>query len=302
MYPLLFELGPLSIYSYGLLLATAYIIGLLFALRRADRAGLNGQRVMDLGIFVIISALVGAKLMLFIVDFDRFTSDPAQLMVLLKSGGVFYGGLLLAVPVAWWYIRRHRLPLWTTCDLFAPGIALGHAIGRMGCLMAGCCYGRATEVPWAITFTNTLAAANVGTPLEIALHPTQIYEAVAELAVLAILLAGERRWRRFPGRTFWTYLLLYPTARFMIEFYRGDPRGMVFGTLPTSQFLSALIVPLSIVMLIVLGRRGAPDAVRAHPRRPSPRARSRRRTIARGRTGRGSGRGGRDGPIGRRPE
>jgi phosphatidylglycerol:prolipoprotein diacylglycerol transferase len=263
MYPLLFELGPLSIYSYGLLLATAYIVALMFALRRADRAGLNGQRVMDLGIFVIISALVGAKLMLFIVDFDRFTSSPAQLMVLLKSGGVFYGGLLLAVPVAWWYIRRHRLPLWTTCDLFAPGIALGHAIGRLGCLMAGCCYGRATDLPWAITFTNTLAAANVGTPLEIALHPTQIYEAVAELAVLALLLAGERRWRLFPGRTFWTYLLLYPTARFIIEFYRGDPRGMVFGTIPTSQFLSALLVPLSIVMLLRLRRQGEPDATPA---------------------------------------
>ncbi len=257
MYPLLFELGPLSIYSYGVLLATAYIVALQFALRRADRAGLNGQRVMDLGIFAIISALVGAKLMLFILDFERFTSDPGQLMVLLKSGGVFYGGLLLAVPVSWWYIRRHKLPLWTTCDLFAPGIALGHAIVRMGCLLAGCCYGLATDLPWGITFTSTLAAANVGTPLEIALHPTQIYEAVAELAVLGILLIGERRWRPFAGRTFWTYLLLYPTARFIIEFFRGDPRGMVFA-IPTSQFLSGLLVPVSIIMLIWLGRQARP--------------------------------------------
>ena len=270
MYPLLFELGPLSIYSYGVLLATAYIVGLQFALRRAERAGLNGQRVMDLGIFVIISALIGAKLMLFLVEIDRFTSDPAQLMVLLKSGGVFYGGLLLAVPVAWWYIRRHALPLWTTCDLFAPGIALGHSIGRMGCLLAGCCYGRATDVPWGITFTSTLAAANVGTPLEIAIHPTQVYEAVAELLVLGALLWGERRWRPFPGRTFWTYLVLYPIARIVIEFYRGDPRGMVFDTIPTSQFLSGLIVPVSIVMLIVLGRKKPADD--ASPRRQQKRA------------------------------
>lgn len=259
MYPLLFELGPLSIYSYGVLLATAYIVGLQFALRRADRAGLSGQRVMDLGIFVIISALIGAKLMLFLLDIDRFTSDPAQLMVLLKSGGVFYGGLLLAVPVAWWYIRRHALPLWSTCDLFAPGIALGHSIGRMGCLLAGCCYGSATGVPWGITFTSTLAAANVGTPLGVAIHPTQVYEAVAELLVLGLLLWGERRWRPFPGRTFWTYLLLYPIARIIIEFYRGDPRGMVFDVIPTSQFLSGLIVPISIVMLILLGRKKPAD-------------------------------------------
>ena len=259
MYPLLFELGPLSIYSYGVLLATAYVVGLRFALRRADRAGLNGQRVMDLGILIIISALVGAKLLLFLLEFDRFTSDPAQLLVLLKSGGVFYGGLLLAVPVAWWYIFNYQLPFWTTCDLFAPGIALGQAVGRMGCLLAGCCYGQTTEVPWGITFTNTLAFTNVGTPLNIALHPTQLYEAAAMLLVLGLLLAGEQRWKHFPGRTFWTYLLLYGSARFIIEFYRGDPRGLVFDTMPTSQFVSALIVPVSLGMLVYLGRGNGPE-------------------------------------------
>ena len=259
MYPLLFELGPLSIYSYGVLLATAYVVGLRFALRRADRAGLNGQRVMDLGILIIISALVGAKLLLFLLEFDRFTSDPAQLLVLLKSGGVFYGGLLLAVPVAWWYIFNYQLPFWTTCDLFAPGIALGQAVGRMGCLLAGCCYGQTTEVPWGITFTNTLAFTNVGTPLNIALHPTQLYEAAAMLLVLGLLLAGEQRWKPFPGRTFWTYLLLYGSARFIIEFYRGDPRGLVFDTMPTSQFVSALIVPVSLGMLVYLGRGNGPE-------------------------------------------
>ena len=255
MYPLLLELGPLSIYSYGVLLATAYIVGLRFALYRADKAGLNGQRVLDLGILIIISALIGAKLMLFIVEFDRFTSDAGQLLVLLKSGGVYYGGLLLAVPVAWWYIFNYQLPFWTTCDLFAPGIALGQAVGRMGCLMAGCCYGQATDSPWGITFSNTLAAANVGTPLEIPLHPTQVYEAVTMLFILAILVAGERLWRSFPGRTFWTYLFLYGVARFTIEFYRGDPRGLVFETIPTSQFVSALIVPTSLAMLVFLRLR-----------------------------------------------
>ena len=172
-------------------------------------------------------------------------------------GGVFYGGLLLAVPVCWWYIRRSGLPLWTTCDLFAPGIALAQGVGRMGCLLGGCCWGRPTEAPWGITFTNTLAAANSGTPLGVALHPTQIYEAAAVLVILGVLLAGERRWRQFPGRTFWTYVLLYGVARIVLELFRGDPRGMVFETLPTSQFISALLVLPSIVMLVHLGRRGA---------------------------------------------
>ena len=257
MYPLLFDLGFVNIYSYGVILGGAYLLALWYALQRARRAGLDGQRIVDLGLVGIFSAVIGAKLMLVVVDFDRYVADPSQLMGVLQAGGVFYGGLLLSVPMCWWYIRRHRLPLWTTCDLFAPGIALAQGAGRMGCLLAGCCFGRPTEAPWGITFSSTLAAAASGTPLGVALHPTQIYESAAVLLILGVLLAGERRWRAFPGRTFWTYLLLYGVARMVIELYRGDPRGMVFDALPTSQFVSALIVPASIVMLVRLGRRGA---------------------------------------------
>jgi phosphatidylglycerol:prolipoprotein diacylglycerol transferase len=214
---------------------------------------------MDLGIWIIISALVGAKLLLFVVDFRRYTSQPRDLMELLRSGGVFYGGLIAAVVVALVYLRRHRLPLWTTTDVFAPGIALGHVVGRLGCLMAGCCFGRPASVPWAITFRDPAAMANVGTPLGVPLHPTQLYEAGAEALILAILLAFERRGRPFPGRTFWSYMLLYGVSRFVIEFYRGDSRGMVFDVLSTSQFVSVILVPLAIVMLVVLGRRPDPS-------------------------------------------
>ena len=157
--------------------------------------------------------------------------------MLARSGGVFYGGLITATLVAFWYIRRHKLPFWTTCDMFAPGIALGHVIGRLGCLMAGCCYGRPTNVPWAITFTDPFAAANVGTPLNVPLHPTQVYEAGAELIILIFLLVTERKGRPYPGRTFWGYMLLYAVSRFIIEFYRADERGFVMG-LSTSQFIS----------------------------------------------------------------
>jgi phosphatidylglycerol:prolipoprotein diacylglycerol transferase len=180
---------------------------------------------------------------------------------------VFYGGLILAVLVAFWFIRRHKLPFWTTCDVFAPGIALGHVIGRVGCLMAGCCFGRQTDVPWAITFTNPLAELNVGTPLGVPLHPTQLYEAGAELLILVALIVMERRSRGFPGRTFWMYILLYGVSRFVIEFYRGDPRGAV-GALSTSQLISVILVPLSLLMLFRL-RHGkpAPDPARASARR-----------------------------------
>ena len=258
MHPVLFDFHGLTIYSYGVLLAASYLLGLQFALIRARRRGLDGQRVMDLGIWIIVSALVGAKLLLFIVDFKQFTSSPRDVLGLARSGGVFYGGLIAAVTVALIYLRRHRLPLWTTTDVFAPGIALGHVVGRMGCLLAGCCFGKPTNVPWAITFTDPAAAANVGTPLGVPLHPTQLYEAGAELLILVFLLVWERRGHGFPGRTFWSYMLLYGVSRFIIEFYRGDSRGMVFEALSTSQFVSVILVPLSIVMLFLLSRRVDP--------------------------------------------
>ena len=257
MHPILFSLGPITIYTYGVLLAAAYLTGLKLAMVRARARHLDSARVLDLGVWIIISALIGAKLMLLIVEFPYFRANPAELFSLARSGGVFYGGLIFAVLVSAWYIRRQGLPLWTTCDVFAPGIALGHAIGRMGCLMAGCCFGKPTTVPWAVTFTDPAAAANVGTPLGIPLHPTQLYEAGAELAILGFLLATERRGRPFPGRTFWSYMLLYAISRFIIEFYRGDLRGMIFG-ISTSQFISLLICPLSIVMLAWLRRSAEP--------------------------------------------
>jgi phosphatidylglycerol:prolipoprotein diacylglycerol transferase len=263
MHPILFEAGGLTIYSYGVLLAAAYLLGLQFALIRARSRGLPPQQVMDLGIWIIISALAGAKLLLLIVDFDQFTASPRDLLSLARSGGVFYGGLIAAVIVALIYLRRHRMPLWTTTDVFAPGIALGHIVGRLGCLLAGCCFGKPASLPWAITFTDPVARANVGTPLGIPLHPTQLYEAGAETLILVFLLAFERRGRPFPGRTFWTYMLLYGVSRFAVELFRGDRRGMVFDVLSTSQFVSVLLVPLSIVMLILLSRGLDPTRQRA---------------------------------------
>jgi phosphatidylglycerol---prolipoprotein diacylglyceryl transferase len=262
MYPRLFELGPITVYTYGVLLAAAYLLGLQLARIRARKRGLDPNRVLDLGIYIIISALIGAKLLLLITDFKTFTSDPRELLTLARSGGVFYGGLILAVAVALWYIRKIGLPLWTTCDVFAPGIALGHVVGRFGCLFAGCCFGKPTTRPWGITFTDPFAAANVGTPLGVPLHPTQLYEAGAEFIILVFLLATERKGRAYPGRTFWLYMLLYAVSRFIIEFYRGDERGAV-GMFSTSQFISIVLAPLAVGMLVYLARRGEPEPKRA---------------------------------------
>lgn len=273
MYPRLLEIPlpfsgvpSITIYTYGLLLAAAYLFGLKLAMVRGKKRQLDEVRVLDLGIYIIIAALVGAKLLLFLIDFRGYTSSPAELLNLAREGGVFYGGLVLAVAVALWYIRRVGLPLWTTCDVFAPGVALGNAIGRFGCFFAGCCYGRPTTVPWAVTFTDRFAGMNSGTPLNVPLHPTQLYEAAAGAAILGLLLATESRGRRFAGRTFWLYVLLYSVARFVIEYFRNDPRGTVpvlSIVFSTSQFISLILAPLAIVMLAYLSRRAhAPEPQR----------------------------------------
>jgi len=262
MYPRLFELGPITVYTYGVLLAAAYLFGLKLAMVRAKARGLDANRVLDLGIYIIISALIGAKLLLLVTDFRTFTANPRELLTLARSGGVFYGGLILAVTVALIYIHRIGLPLWTTCDVFAPGIALGHVVGRFGCLFAGCCYGKPTTLPWGITFRDPFAAANVGTPLGTPLHPTQLYEAGAELLILIVLLVTERKAKPFAGRTFWLYMLLYAVSRFIIEFYRGDERGTV-GIFSTSQFISIILAPLAIAMLVYLGRAVTPEPKKA---------------------------------------
>ncbi len=254
MHPILFQIGNWPVYSYGVLLAVAYLVALQLAVVRARHRGIDGARVMDLGIYLIIAALVGAKLMLIVVDFKYFVANPREIASLVRAGGVFYGGLLGALVTALVLVRRYNFRIWTTADLFAPGIALGHVIGRLGCLLAGCCYGKPTDLPWGITFTNPEAAANVGTPLGIPLHPTQLYDAGAELLILILLLVTERRGRPFEGRTFWLYMLLYGISRFIIEFFRGDDRGVMMGV-STSQFVSLIVVPLAIAMLLRLRTR-----------------------------------------------
>lgn len=268
MHPILFSAGPITIYSYGVLLAAAYLLGLWLAVKRARAAGVDGNKVMDLLIWVIIAALVGAKALLFIVDFSHFTSSWQEFTTLLRSGGVFYGGLIAAIVVGVYQLRKHRLPLWPSTDLFAPGIALGYMVGRLGCLLAGCCYGRPTDVAWAITFTDPAANFNVGTPLNVALHPTQLYESLAGLVILVALLVLERRPNPFAGRTFWSFAFLYGVLRFIIEFFRGDDRGLVFNSLSTSQFISVVLVPLSLFMLWYLSRPERPEVPSPSPRGP----------------------------------
>jgi len=161
----------------------------------------------------------------------------------LQAGGVFSGGLIGAFIVAWWFLRKHQMPALATCDAFSPGLALGHAIGRLGCFAAGCCYGKETTHWWGVTFTNLLAHANAGTPLGIRLEPTQLIESAAEFIIFGILTWMFAR-KKFEGQIFGAYLFLYGIARFFIEFLRADPGrgGPYFGDLSGTQLISIGLV------------------------------------------------------------
>jgi phosphatidylglycerol:prolipoprotein diacylglycerol transferase len=248
-------IGPLTLHTYGVLLALAFVAGLWVANRLAKRAGLDSARVTDMAVYVLIAGLIGARLMLLVVEWQYFSRNPRELWQLVQSGGVFYGGLLGALPVAWWYARRHSLDAWTTADVLAPGLALGQAIGRLGCFAAGCCFGRPTSVPWACTFRDPYATRAVGTPLDVALHPTQLYESAAVL-LLFLGLWWLTKHKRFHGQVTLAYLFVYAAARFAIEFYRGDAtRGTVGGWMSTSQFVALFIVVAVAVLYPYLSRR-----------------------------------------------
>ncbi len=254
-------IGPFSLHTYGLLLVAALLAALWLAGVLAVRQGLDAQKVQDLGIASIIAGLVGAKLLLVIVDFDQYRSNPRALLDVLQSGGVFYGGLLGAIPVSWWYICKHALPLFATLDVLAPAVALGQCVGRLGCFAAGCCYGAPSTAPWSVIFHNEDAHALVGVPLGIPLHPSQLYESLGT-GLLMLFLLRVLKHRKFQGQVFTLYLLLYAVLRFTLEFFRGDvARGSVFsGALSTSQFIAILVVFLTLAAMPVIAKR-KPEAV-----------------------------------------
>lgn len=261
MFPKLVDFGQVNLWSssfelflptYGFLLAVGFLIALKFAASRGNKEGIETQHTLDLGLYILISALLGAKLLLLLVDWDHYSQNPTSL---LRSGGVFYGGLVAAVLTSLWFFRKHRLNTWQMTDIMAPSIALGHAVGRLGCFSAGCCYGKPTTLPWGVTFTDSYAQQIAGVPLEVPLHPTQLYEAGAEaLIFLTLLLIAKHK--KFDGQVFWSYVALYAVARFVIEFFRGDHRGFLFdGALSTSQFIGILMLATAVVAYSFLRRR-----------------------------------------------
>jgi phosphatidylglycerol:prolipoprotein diacylglycerol transferase len=247
LFPQLFHVGSFWLGTYGVLVSAGVLVGLFLAARFAQEQGIDPDKAWNLGILAVIASIAGAKLMLVVNDGSWYLRHPAELFSLatLRAGGVFYGGLIAAVAVSAWYMRRHHLPVLRTCDAFAPGIALGHAIGRLGCFAAGCCYGKPTHLPWGVTFTNPMTQEISGTPLGVRLHPTQLYEAVLEFC-LFLVLVWLLRTRKNNGQVIGSYMFLYGLARYFLEFLRDDPeRGSLFGGAMTgTQLISIFLVIL----------------------------------------------------------
>jgi phosphatidylglycerol:prolipoprotein diacylglycerol transferase len=257
MFPRLISIGSFFLGTYGTLVALGFLVGLFVTVRLARRAGLKPDPIVNLAVYSALSGLVGAKIAMLLFDFPAYRAHPGDIFTIetLRAAGVYQGGLVLALIVAAWYIRSQHLPWLTTFDVFAPGIAVGHAIGRLGCLCAGCCWGIPTHVPWAITFRNQQAWQTTGVPLGIPLHPTQLYEALAEAVIFAVLLRRIRR-PHAAGAIIGLYLILYSVSRFLIEFYRFHEQPTELG-LSLTQWMS---IGLLLAGVWILWNRAAKPA------------------------------------------
>ena len=253
MHPVLFKLGPVTIHTYGVLIALAFLAGITIASSEAVRKGIDKDRMVDLCLYLLAAAIVGSRLLEVAVEYRYYMRHPLEIFMIWKGGLVFYGGFILAVLTGVWYLNRHSMPLWKVADILAPCIALGQAIGRLGCFSAGCCYGKPTDLPWGVTFTDLDSLAVLGVPL----HPTQIYESAGTLSIFAFLWLYRKK-TAFEGQLFWLYVMLYSVLRFAIEFARGDAvRGFVnFAsfTLSTSQAVAIMAFLASVVMMSRLKR------------------------------------------------
>jgi phosphatidylglycerol:prolipoprotein diacylglycerol transferase len=261
MFPRLIRIGSFYLPTYGVILAIAYLVGIWLLRRKARDEGLPEQKIFDFSLYVLAAAILGAKALLVIVEWRHYVENPRSLVEVLRSGGVFYGGLIAATTVGIWYMKKHRLPAWKIADMGAPSIALGEAIGRWGCFAAGCCYGKPTDGPLGVRFTDPFAHDAVGTPLGVPLHPTQIYLSVNAFLIFLILQWAYRR-RTFDGEVFWLYILLYAITRGLIENFRGDSvRGFLIpGVLSTSQFIGLIAAAAAVGMLVFLSRRRRAEA------------------------------------------
>ena len=244
MHPVLFQLGPVEVFTYGVMMALGFAAAILVARTMAPKIGVDPERFTDLGIVAIVGGLVGSYVNYIIsYDWSRFASNPASLFMFWEGGLVFLGGLIGGTVFAVVFIKRHRLPLGEVADIVAICVPLAYGIGRIGCFFAGCCYGVPSEVAWAVSFPGHFVAR----------HPTQIYSVLLGLGLAAFALLFRNR-RTFAGQSFLFYLMFYGIGRGLIEVLREEPSA--FGTpLSVAQFTGLALVVVSAVLYPILKKR-----------------------------------------------
>jgi phosphatidylglycerol:prolipoprotein diacylglycerol transferase len=246
MFPDLFSIGPLVIHSYGVLVAAGLCAALLTAVKTGKAAGISSQRIMDMAFIMVLAGLTGSRATYVLMNLDFYMRNPLDVVKIWEGGLVFSGAILTVVPTIFWFAKKHKLSLWEVGDVWAPAAAIGQGIGRIGCLMAGCCYGRPTDAWWSIVFThpNSLAPKNVP------LHPTQIYSSLSGFGIFAVLWVLHSR-KQFRGQVFLWFLILHSTARLAIERFRGDDRGLLLTTdMTLTQLITLLILAAAVATLL----------------------------------------------------
>jgi len=245
VHPILFSLGSFRLPTYGLLLVLALISAVVTADRLGRREGFDPDRIFDFSVWIIVSGLVGGKALMVLTDWRYYWQYPGELLSTstFLAGGVFYGGFIAACLFGLWYARVHRLPVGKVFDIYGPAVVGAQSIGRLGCFAAGCDYGRPTNSALGVIFTDPLSHDLSGVPLGVRLYPTQILESLTTFLIFGMLLWRYRH-KTFDGQIFLLYMALYGTARFFLEFLRGDEdRGFVFDhLLSTSQLIGLLAV------------------------------------------------------------
>ena len=253
MHPVLFEIGGITVYSYGFLIALGAIAGVAYmAIQGKREVGLTFDQANTLFLLIFLAAFAGGKAFLFFEDVAFYIDHPKRLFT--GRGFVFYGSFLFAIPVMWYYFKKNNLPVYPMLDVMAITTCLVHMFGRIGCFMAGCCYGKLTDSAVGYTFTHEACYAEpLGTPL----HPTQLYEA-GFIAVVMIFLLSLRNRRKFKGQLFLLYLMLYAIGRFVIEYFRGDlHRGFIIDDIISHSQLIAILVFATVLFLYARKHRQA---------------------------------------------
>ncbi len=245
MHPIFLQLGSLVIHTYGILVALGFLAAIILASTKAQEFKVDRDFVYDLSFWILLGALAGARTLEVITNFYYYRLEPLRILKIWEGGLSYYGGLTGGVLAGVGYVKRKKLSVWNIGDLMVPYLALGQAIGRIGCFFAGCCYGKVCSASWAVHFSDPQSLAPTGIPL----HPTQIYEAVADLIVFLILFNVNKK-REFTGQTFMLYFILYPAVRFVIEFYRGD-NPIVWGGFTLYQIISIAILAAAGTIYII---------------------------------------------------